>query len=63
MPTYQEILEEEQERADHVVDVLLICHRTVAIEREAINKGYFQEDTPKRVTIHAILVEAHHVLQ
>lgn len=32
--THQEIIEEEQGMVNHVIGVLLVCHRIMAIERE-----------------------------
>lgn len=54
--THQKILEKEQARASHVVDVLPICHHIVAIEREGIYRGEFDEGTPYMATLLAILV-------
>lgn len=36
---YQEILEEEHTRVDHVVDVFPICHRIITIIDDVIGKG------------------------
>lgn len=38
-PAHQELLKEEQERVDHVVDVVLTCYCIVIIEREVITRG------------------------
>lgn len=40
---HQEILEEEHARTYHAVGVLLICHCIMAIRRNVITKGEFQE--------------------
>lgn len=45
-PAHQEVLEKKQTRADHV-DVLPICHCIVDIEKKAITRGRFEEDTPQ----------------
>lgn len=36
---HREILEEEQTKVDHIVDVLSICHYIVTIRRESITRG------------------------
>lgn len=42
-PIHQKILEEKQARANHVVDMLLICYYIMTIGREVIAMGGFQE--------------------
>lgn len=49
--TRQELLEEEQTRENYVVGVFHICHCIVAIRTDAIARGEFQKDTPKKVTL------------
>lgn len=43
---HREILEEEQTKVDHIVDVLSICHYIVTIRRESITRGEFREGIP-----------------
>lgn len=55
MPTHHDILEEESARVNHVIDVFLICQRIVAIGRAGINIGEFQEGTPGRLLVKAMI--------
>ena len=52
-PTHQEVLQEEQARVDHFVDVLPTCQHIMSIKR-----GQFQEDTLERVNLEAMIIEA-----
>lgn len=40
-PTHKKILEVEQAKIDHAVDVLPICHHIVAIRIDALSKEEF----------------------
>lgn len=55
--THQEILEEEHTRAYHAIDVFPICNCIVAIGKDTITRGKFEEDTPHMTTLQAILGE------
>lgn len=54
---HQDILEDEQTMADHVVDVLPIYHRIVAIKRADIKIGEFGNDTHGISTILVTITE------
>lgn len=43
---HREILEEEQTKVNHIVDVLSICHYIVTIRRESITRGEFRKGIP-----------------
>lgn len=47
---------------DHVIDVFPICHYILAIVREVITIGEFEQGTPKLVTPQVILADACHAL-
>lgn len=62
-PSYHEILEEEQVRVDHDVDVLSAYHRIIDIAQTSIEKGDFLEGIPWRATMDSILFEIGTTLQ
>lgn len=41
-PTHEEILENEQTKGNHVINVLLICQNIMEIMYEGIKSGLFQ---------------------
>lgn len=45
--------------ADHILDVLSICHYIVSIRRYAIVWVEFEEETPQMTPLQAILAERH----
>ena len=61
-PVHQEILEGRQTREYHVVDVLPIYDRVVAIGIKAMVMDKFEEDNPQMATLQSIIVDAWHAL-
>ena len=61
-PAHNKVLEEKHVTTDHVLDVLQIYQCIVAIGRAGIEREKFQEDTPGRETVEAIIAEARHFL-
>ena len=59
---HQEILEEEQAKADHVIDVLPTCHRIMTLAQEVIDIGDFSEGTFGKIIVDVILTEARTTL-
>lgn len=60
---HQEILEKEEARVDHVVDVLPICQRIMDLTQASIDREVFLEGSPRRDIVDVILIEARTTLQ
>lgn len=61
--THQEILEREQTRANHVVDVILACQGIMTTPRTGIERCEFSEVTHVMETIEVIISEKQNAMQ